>query len=367
MLAALATWPTGWVLTSPKPQDAPWTGKRYYHDQRQIIWQNASSFDLSEAVLRWGLPADPFALDAETGNGDALSSGIAWALHPAFCDELLGRFPEENFNVNVPTSRIELTRVIPRLPLIDISLQVYDALKIDSLFLSCDDLRRSIADAWKTWSINHAKLRFFDVTEKCAEAGAIVLDEKLKPRCKHAEVLINPGLDEGGADLAAFVVNSYDGMDRSPYLTSGVELPWGDGLRRSRMQVSTDICWYLVQPARVESGRLPSRRLTLRASRRRTRPSATTSTAATTTATTWCSSCASSSRACTSSRARSCCGCSPARRSPSAAPPRRCCSAARPTSARPTPSTCAVARGATRCCASARRCRWAGCSSASSG
>ena len=56
------------------------------------MWQEGplpQSFNLSSVVTRWSLPANPFT-DAELG------SGISWALHPSFCGEILGLFPEEN-------------------------------------------------------------------------------------------------------------------------------------------------------------------------------------------------------------------------------------------------------------------------------
>ena len=86
LAAAILSGALGWVLTSPRPESATYEGKLYFHDQLHITWQNASSFDLSEAVLRWGLPADPFNIDFESGNGDALSGGITWALHKDFCE-----------------------------------------------------------------------------------------------------------------------------------------------------------------------------------------------------------------------------------------------------------------------------------------
>ena len=49
----------------------------------------AWGFNLSEVVTRWSLPADPYT-------DDELGSGISWAIHPSFCDDLLPIFPEEN-------------------------------------------------------------------------------------------------------------------------------------------------------------------------------------------------------------------------------------------------------------------------------
>ena len=47
-----------------------------------VVWRGPQSFDLSRVVTRWSLPPDPYT-------DDELGSGISWALHPHFCDEIL--------------------------------------------------------------------------------------------------------------------------------------------------------------------------------------------------------------------------------------------------------------------------------------
>jgi hypothetical protein len=121
---------------------------------------------------------------------------------------------------------------------------VYDVVSVDSLFLSCDDLRRAVTEALNTWALNHKVLHWEDVTSLCAQEGAIA-EVDGTPRCRFAEVLLHADVGDTGTDLAAFVMNSFSNMDRAPFTTAGVQLPWGDGLRESRMVVSTDICWYL--------------------------------------------------------------------------------------------------------------------------
>ena len=55
-----------WVLYSPIPTSAPgsedFRQKEYYKDGK--LWQNTSSFNLDQAVLRWGLPPDPYTVGA---------------------------------------------------------------------------------------------------------------------------------------------------------------------------------------------------------------------------------------------------------------------------------------------------------------
>ena len=94
MLPALCAAPLGWVLYSPIKVGSNLERKEYQHDVSDIIWQNATSYDLSESVLRWGFPPNPFdwaltgAAIEGTGNGDAMTNGITWALHPDFCKDL---------------------------------------------------------------------------------------------------------------------------------------------------------------------------------------------------------------------------------------------------------------------------------------
>ena len=97
----------------------------------------------------------------------------------------------------------------------------------------------------RTWSDNHPVLNFVDVSEACAEEGALSDDGK---SCGAAEVFIRPDVsDEASLDLAAYVVNSLKraDLDKKPWSTAGVEIDPGVGLTRSDMRISTDICWYL--------------------------------------------------------------------------------------------------------------------------
>ena len=50
--AALCAAPLGWVLYSPIKVGSNLERKEYQHDVSDIIWQNATSYDLSESVLR---------------------------------------------------------------------------------------------------------------------------------------------------------------------------------------------------------------------------------------------------------------------------------------------------------------------------
>ena len=172
------------------------------------MWRGPQSFDLSRVVTRWSLPPDPYT-------DDELGSGISWALHPHFCDEILGLFPEENVGVNGASWLRWMN------------------------FLSCDEIRAAVARSFDTWAANHKKIYFTDVTALCTEA--------VENECAAAEVYIYPdGAFSAENDLAAFVQLSHSNLNRAPHLTSGLEIPGGYGIRSAVMKVRTlDMCWYL--------------------------------------------------------------------------------------------------------------------------
>ena len=94
MFACMAALGPGWVLYSPSRVPAGMIG--YANRYGTKVWTGPESFNLSTAVLRWGLPTDPY-------EEEGLASGITWALHPEFCSGLLGsgNFPEETVSSNV--------------------------------------------------------------------------------------------------------------------------------------------------------------------------------------------------------------------------------------------------------------------------
>lgn len=194
-----------WVLYTPTTSPS---GRTNYVDVDGKIWEGPESFNLSRPVVRWSLPTSPYV-------GDSLAGGIRWALHPDFCSALLPLFPEES------------------------------SVLAQYSFLSCRELREAIAEALDTWAINHVYLHFQDVSLECEQTpGALVGDS-----CTLAEVYIVPGQKEESAnsyaaDLAAYVTNDLSHLISNPVTTSGQQIE-GRGLRRSRMTVSRQICWYL--------------------------------------------------------------------------------------------------------------------------
>ena len=74
--------------------------------------------------------------------------------------------------------------------------------------------------------------------------------------CTHAEIMLVPSSlfseDNAGNDtasVAAWVENDVENLIDTPVTTAGRQIA-GRGLRRAKMTLSTDICWYLVRAGR---------------------------------------------------------------------------------------------------------------------
>ena len=120
--------------------------------------------------------------------------------HPSFCDEILGLFPEENVKGWFAPN-----------------------------FLDCDALRAAVARSFDTWSANHKKIYFTDVTAQCTEATDNV--------CAAAEVYIYPEREFTVAnDLAAYVQIKQDNFNQAPYTTAGLQIQ-GYGIQSAVMKV----------------------------------------------------------------------------------------------------------------------------------
>ncbi len=89
----------------------------------------------SEPTVRfaWSLPPD-----ARSSSG--LGGGIAYALDPSLCEQLLPQFREESASMR----------------------WAYFGM----VFVSCDAIFDTVHRAFGTWASNHAQIRFFDVTEE---------------------------------------------------------------------------------------------------------------------------------------------------------------------------------------------------------
>ena len=197
-----------WVLYSPFAEP-------YSKDQTK--WLNPSSFDLAEQVARWDQPTDVFS-------DSALGGGIAWALSPNFCENLLPMFPEEPFGNDADASD-------------------YASENPGLKFITCHELHDAIARAFNTWSNNNKMIKFTDVTEQCKDDPDVN-----EGSCAYAEFVIMPDLayaEEKG--LAAYVeMRMVRQSAPAVHMTSGAAMSQAIVVRPSTMHVrATGICWYL--------------------------------------------------------------------------------------------------------------------------
>ena len=195
-----------WVLYSPFAEP-------YSKDQTR--WLNPSSFDLAEQVALG--PADRRLRTAARG-------GIAWALSPNFCENLLPMFPEEPFGNDADASD-------------------YASENPGLKFITCHELHDAIARAFNTWSNNNKMIKFTDVTEQCKDDPDVN-----EGSCAYAEFVIMPDLayaEEKG--LAAYVeMRMVRQSAPAVHTTSGAAMSQAIVVRPSTMHVrATGICWYL--------------------------------------------------------------------------------------------------------------------------
>ena len=203
----------GWVLYSPYTRGNAGVA---YSDINSANANNAArdwspsttlgNFSLHEIVLVWG--ATPNEVQAPPYSGSGLSKGIAYTLHPRFCEELLPKFPEDG--------------------------------KIDGhidgfvSFLTCDDLRAALVKGFSTWAANSKHISFHDVTESCWMTNPTVDPVTGGYFCAAAEVTIMPS-DMTGAgepkDAVGLFVPDFNNLDTTPSLTSGSVPPRGLELR----------------------------------------------------------------------------------------------------------------------------------------
>lgn len=183
-------WVSGWVLFSPYREALTNNG---YNSKFVGRWSDPSSFNLSHVVLRWGV-----------GPGtEGLGGSITWAVDASFCERLLPHFPEA---------------------------QMSRTLRIGN-DIDCETLRAAIRSAFDTWSMNHGRISFHDVSSGCV--GASVCD---------AEVVLS--VTQSDDSTVAYVQPNLRNLNWYPRTTAG-DVVRGIGLRSAEMHVSNDVCWYL--------------------------------------------------------------------------------------------------------------------------
>ncbi|KAL3898158.1 MAG: hypothetical protein SGPRY_012901, partial [Prymnesium sp.] len=123
---------------------------------------------LPGSAYRWTVPS---SLESSEG----LGKGLAYALDPSFCDQMIPLFPENEGMYGFIT------------------------------FVDCKQLKAAIGRAMSTWSANHQLISFTDITDSptCGNSISGALDDP----CPW-EVLITSASGEVNSNLAAFVINS---------------------------------------------------------------------------------------------------------------------------------------------------------------
>lgn len=129
---------------------------------------------------RWDFPID-------ARSSDGLGRGIAWAVAPDFCEQMLPHFEEGR------------------------------------LFVDCHEIKDALGRAFATWSANHDLIHFHDISDRCMTGGE---------SCEGLELYVQ-GMrpeDRGGSE-AAYV--EHTGFREGVRMTTGynataVPSPFGD-------------------------------------------------------------------------------------------------------------------------------------------
>ncbi|KAL1496844.1 hypothetical protein AB1Y20_014430 [Prymnesium parvum] len=199
-VATVACWlfsaaATGWVTTSQLQRDAAAVPLQTFKTRRGAINR------------LWSSP-----LSSTSTHG--LGNGINYAWNPVVCQKTLEPAFAENgmWGIN---------------------------------FADCEAILASMRRAFKSWSDNHPKLKFFDITSDCE------LDRKARglppgTRCDSAEIWVTTTRNTSGADAAATTVVSYSWAADFVH-TNGQPASFGvwEAVRAEIGFNSESICWYL--------------------------------------------------------------------------------------------------------------------------
>ena len=192
------------VLLALLPHAAAWVN--YY----------ASELDPVSLIYRWDSPSE-FSSDA------GLGSGLTWAAQDDFCSKLLPRFyAETQFNL-----------------------------------VECEDLMDSIVRGFSTWSTNHRRVTFYDLTSECKDYSPAYVPASgedppasFDDECPRLEISITAGgpldHDHGHDHMAAVVYNMP--ADRRTWKThtrstAGYVYANSRAIELSRMHFNTENCW----------------------------------------------------------------------------------------------------------------------------
>lgn len=114
-------------------------------------------------------------------------------------------------------------------------------------FADCNAILASMRRAFKSWSDNHPKLQFFDITSDC-ELHRQANNLTLGTRCEAAEIWVTTTPTTSGADAAATTIVSYRWAVNFVH-TNGRQASAGvwEAVRAEIGFNTNNICWYASQ------------------------------------------------------------------------------------------------------------------------
>ena len=121
-------------------------------------------------------------MPAESTSVVGLGGGLAWSIDPALCPSLVDRFGAENFD--------------------------YFGVRIFS-FVTCEEITDALLRGFSSWSANHGRVSFFDVSSACAARGLNAT------ACDLAEVAITGGATPPGQPLRVSVQSADETIRRA--------------------------------------------------------------------------------------------------------------------------------------------------------
>ena len=167
------------------------------------------AYDMPPYSYTWQMPQ-------EVNSSAGLGGGIAYAVHPTFCERIMGRFQEQN--------------------------SVFDPFE----FVSCRYLKAALNRAFSQWAANHPHIHFVDKTAECDAKNATW--NAAFTSCAGVEVMIDvtaeQSLETNGTNEAAAHIEytSAQGYPRAP---SGLTHGYTAITDFARIKFSSKPCWYL--------------------------------------------------------------------------------------------------------------------------
>jgi len=111
-------------------------------------------------------------------------------------------------------------------------------------FADCEAIMASVRRAFKSWSDNHPKMKFFDVTVDC-ETRRRELNLPEGTKCDFAEIWVTTTSNSSGADAAATTVVTYRWATDFTHTNGATASAGVWEAARAEIGFSMGICWYL--------------------------------------------------------------------------------------------------------------------------